>query len=414
MLKLDITQALAFLDMLDPGARHTIASEAPFGRDGGPKWEEGGTFEPEQRPYLIKDIQERQARRSNVYYGVNRPCSAANQQGWNGKCNVDDIIAIRALAFDIDVIKRPFDNKVLLDFVDQKLTAALRPSLLIDTGGGFHLIYLLKDAINVQLFRSAINDEQEKENDQIKVNRSAVTRLGREFETLLRARVPTELNDSIKIDNMSNVDRVMRLPGTVNYPKAEKIAKGQVPALAHITKDYQVKCDIYALRAQVPYVEAPVVKRTPTYVPRPNPQWPPYRKAHTLCQFICDHGLADTNETYTHWVMLPLIGMIHDENRLEIEEAEECFLLAVSGGERYGVMGRGPGYFKRQWRSHRPEVAREGTRSLGSLVLFCQKHGMKLPWSDAVLWDQDFERQRKELVDLKQTISLEDMDHVTR
>ena len=31
MLKPDINQALAFLDMLDPGGRHTIASEAPFG-----------------------------------------------------------------------------------------------------------------------------------------------------------------------------------------------------------------------------------------------------------------------------------------------------------------------------------------------------------------------------------------------
>ena len=38
MLKLDINQALAFLNLLDPDGRHAIASEAPFGgRDGGPK-----------------------------------------------------------------------------------------------------------------------------------------------------------------------------------------------------------------------------------------------------------------------------------------------------------------------------------------------------------------------------------------
>jgi hypothetical protein len=43
---------------------------------------------------------------------------------------------------------------------------------------------------------------------------------------------------------MSNADRVMRLPATVNYPKAEKLAKGQVEALARIIKDYQTKCDI--------------------------------------------------------------------------------------------------------------------------------------------------------------------------
>jgi hypothetical protein len=102
VLKLDIAQALHFLDMLDPGGRHTIASEAPFGRDGGPKWEKGETFEALQRKYMIESIQERQARKSNVYYGVNRPCSANEQRGWYGKCNVDDIAVIRALAFDID------------------------------------------------------------------------------------------------------------------------------------------------------------------------------------------------------------------------------------------------------------------------------------------------------------------------
>ena len=55
----------------------------------------------------------RQARGSNVYYSVNRPCPAGDQKGFGGKCNVDDIIAIRALAFDIDIIKRPFDSATL-------------------------------------------------------------------------------------------------------------------------------------------------------------------------------------------------------------------------------------------------------------------------------------------------------------
>src|ERR1700722_179048 len=101
-LTLDISQAMRFLDALDPGGRHTLASEAPFGRDGLPKWERGKTFEPSQRSLLVKDIEERQARGSNVYYSVNRPCPAGDQKGFGGKCNVDDIVAIRALAFDID------------------------------------------------------------------------------------------------------------------------------------------------------------------------------------------------------------------------------------------------------------------------------------------------------------------------
>jgi hypothetical protein len=75
MPDLDISAALAFLDMLDAGGRHVIASEAPFGGfNGGPKWEEGATYEAPKRKYLIEDIQKRQARGSNVYYGVKRPC----------------------------------------------------------------------------------------------------------------------------------------------------------------------------------------------------------------------------------------------------------------------------------------------------------------------------------------------------
>jgi hypothetical protein len=127
MPELDIAQALAFLDKLDPGGRHTIASEAPFGGcDGGPKWEGGATYEARHRQYLIEDIQARQARGSNVYYGVNRPCPITDQRGYRGKCTADDIIAIRALAFDVD-------------FTTKKDTELVRALLaFIDTGVDFH------------------------------------------------------------------------------------------------------------------------------------------------------------------------------------------------------------------------------------------------------------------------------------
>jgi hypothetical protein len=42
----------------------------------------------------------------------------------------------------------------------------------------------------------------------------------------------------------------------------------------------------------------------------------------------------------------------------------------------------------------------------------CKENGMALPWSDAILWADSFESQRKELAALKQTISAEDLDHV--
>jgi hypothetical protein len=389
MLKLDIPQALAFLDMLDPGGRHTIASEAPFGGvDGGHKWEDGASFEAWQREYLIEDIQERQARGSNVYYGVNRACPVWEQQGYRGKCNANDIIAIRALAFDVDCEIKNDPELVgkLLAFIDTGLVGALRPSLVIDSGGGIQLIYLLRQTVDVRS-----NPDQ----------RRAVTDLANDFEALLRSQVPSSLR--IKIDNMSNVDRVMRLPGTVNCPKAEKRAKGQVEALAHIVVDYGVRCDLPALRQHVPRTTAaPPSQPKRPYVQRPNDPWTPYAKAKFCCEFIRDCGIADTNGWYSFNVMFPLMGEAIAGN-ITWDEAEELFLKAVSGGERYGGPGRGLGYFRRQWRSHL-HSRRNGQRHLGSLIDACKKEGMPIPWRGTVIWESSYEEQLAAIRKLNQTV----------
>jgi hypothetical protein len=213
---------------------------------------------------------------------------------------------------------------------------------------------------------------------------------------LLRQLIPPDLKEYIKIDNMSNVDRVMRLPGTINYPKAEKVAKGQVPALAHIAVDYQCRCNVFELRKQVPRATV-----TPSFAPRRpfvqrlNSKWPPSRKALFCCEFIRDNGAADSNEIYVKKVMLPLIGsMINGE--LTIEEAEECFLEAVCDGERYGSPGRGLGYFKRQFKSHLGS-RRSDHAGLGALINFCKSLGMELPWKNEVSWEDSFQKQLEEL-----------------
>jgi hypothetical protein len=143
------------------------------------------------------------------------------------------------------------------------------------------------------------------------------------------------------------------------------------------------------------------------FVPRKDPEWPPYKKAYVACEFIRDNGLADSNEWYTLNVMLPLIGAIHDpddNNTLTQAEAEECFMLAISGGARYGSVGRGPGYFRRQWRSHRPELARNGTKSLGGLIFAAKDNGFIFPWDKFAV---AFETQRKELEATTTKISIE-------
>jgi hypothetical protein len=401
-LKLDIEQALHFLDMLDPKGRHTIASEAPFGgKDSGPRWEGGATYPYERRQDMIEDIKKRQARKSNVYYSVNRPCKITERQGAYGKNNIDDIIAIRAMAFDIDVL---VEKETALNLIEKNLSNDLLPSLVISTGGGYHLIYLLNKTINTYLYRPAKTDEQKAINNNIIATRSSITQLAHDFEHMLRAKFPTW-----KVDNMSNIDRVMRLPGTVNYPKLEKQAKGQIPKLATILNNYHHKIDIQTLRSRVPSTQQSPAKthERKTFIPRANDPWTAYEKAKVCIDFIRDNGLADSNEQYTIHVMLPLIGAIHDENKynqITLEEAEELFLEAVSGGARYNTMGRGQGYFRRQWRSHRPELKRNGTKSIGGLMWFCKENGMEFPWVSKVFWEPSFDKQVKELNENHDTI----------
>jgi hypothetical protein len=408
MSELDVNQALYFLDILDPNGRHTIASEAPFGGpDNGPKWEPGCTFESWQRKQLINDIKERQERKSNVYYSVNRPCKVSERQGWWGKNNIDDIISIRALVFDIDFTSFQRDQESVLKFIGEKLTNELQPSMIINTGGGFHLIYLLSEVININLHRPALTEELQQINSALIERRSAVTALAHDFESFLRD-IFTLL--PVKIDNMSNIDRVMRLPGTVNYPKLEKQVKGQKPALAHISIDNHRKIDILQLRDLIPMLQPKQERVKSSFVPRKNSKWTPYKKALACCEFIRDQGLADTNEWYTLNVMLPLIGAIHDENELTVDEAAECFLEAVSGGARYGTMGRGQGYFMRQWKSHRPELPRNGTKSLGGLIYAAQQAGFEIPWKNEVKWEEDFDQQIEWLGTQRQTISQADFE----
>jgi hypothetical protein len=105
--------------------------------------------------------------------------------------------------------------------------------------------------------------------------------------------------------------------------------------------------------------------------------------------------------------MLPLIGAIHDpddNNTITEEEAEECFMLAVSGGERYGSIGRGAGYFRRQWKSHRPQLARNGTKSLGGLIFAAKDNGFKLPWDKL---QEAFDKQMESIKAERNKVSIE-------
>ena len=131
----------------------------------------------------------------NVYWTVNRVAENCNR-----KPGKEDIVGIRFAHIDID----PPKTGGALDKLQVRvelLSLSYPPTLIIDSGGGLQAFWRLDGPASV--------DEAES------VNRSLAERLGG--------------------DNCHNIDRLMRLPGTVNYPNAKKCAAGRTPYLAKVT-----------------------------------------------------------------------------------------------------------------------------------------------------------------------------------
>jgi hypothetical protein len=76
------------------------------------------------------------------------------------------------------------------------------------------------------------------------------------------------------------------------------------------------------------------------------------------------------------------------------------------------LLTRGPGYFARQWKSHHPERPNYHRRSLGTLIRAAKLAGMTV--LDTVAWEDDFERQLKELQELKQVAPQDVIDEFKR
>ena len=131
----------------------------------------------------------------NVYWTTNRVAENCNK-----KPSKADIVGARYTHVDIDPPKTggALDK---LQVQAELLSLSFPPTLIIDSGGGLQAFWRLAGLPSVEDVES--------------VNRSLAERLGG--------------------DNCHNIDRLMRLPGTVNYPNAKKRAAGRTPSLAKVT-----------------------------------------------------------------------------------------------------------------------------------------------------------------------------------
>lgn len=164
------------------------------------------TFTAKQAEEMGGWIEDRQGKQ-NIYFTVNRTFRPATS-----KPSKADIAAAVALHVDVD-------PRVAEDLAKER-ERALRllreykptPTVIIDSGGGYQGFWLL-DA-PVDLTGDPGDDDRH----------LPVEDRNLQIETVLQA------------DSCHNIDRIMRLPGTVNLPNKKKRAAGRKPALAQVVE----------------------------------------------------------------------------------------------------------------------------------------------------------------------------------
>jgi hypothetical protein len=162
-------------------------------------------------------IKENQGK-ANLYYSVNEPKSSVR----NRKTTKQDIA--RALHLHVDV-----DDLTALDRLRRFVP---KPTVIVASGGGYQAFWKLKEPTP----------------DLARVER-----------------INTDLARKLGGDKCHNIDRIMRLPGTINVPNAKKRKAGRVPGLAYLVEDETDWSRTYSLGDfDDPGPAAPAVMLSPT------------------------------------------------------------------------------------------------------------------------------------------------------
>ncbi len=196
----DYTASLDFLQRFRPGGPWVITAIRP-GHKGAPTQ----TFYA-IRPGEMLDWLEKLGTNHNLYFSVN-PTTRPMQK----KASREDIKRVEWLHVDIDP-RAGEDLAAERTRILERLTTKLPPGVppptcIVDSGGGFWGFWRLKEAIEIG-------------GDVAKAEDAKLYNL--QLEALFEA------------DDCHNIDRIARLPGTVNWPNEEKRARGRSEALAKL------------------------------------------------------------------------------------------------------------------------------------------------------------------------------------
>lgn len=128
------------------------------------------------------------------------------KRGQRGK--IDDVVAIPGLWLDIDCAEGQHSAANLPTFEEAELkllTAFPSPSILVHSGGGLHAYWLFPELVSTK----------------DKVERETIKKLSERFQKAF-IRFAKETN-GWKLDNTSDLARVLRIPGSMNHKNKETI-----------------------------------------------------------------------------------------------------------------------------------------------------------------------------------------------
>ncbi|MBH0111432.1 hypothetical protein I5E68_00520 [Novosphingobium sp. YJ-S2-02] len=214
-----LEDALDHLEWFRPEGPWTLTAIPP---DGGPTKTE--TFGPKTATECLDWLHEQSADKMNLYFMVNPARTKLRS-----KAKKEDVEDLAWLHVDVDPKKLadlPDEKKVRhIEAQRARILPLLRefkpePTLIIDSGGGFQALWRLDDPLYIGGNIPAA-EEAEAYNQQL--------------EILLGG------------DSCHNCDRILRLPGTINWPNEKKRKAGRVPALASVVQRHDDEEHIYGL-----------------------------------------------------------------------------------------------------------------------------------------------------------------------
>jgi hypothetical protein len=174
----------------------------------------------------------------NIYFTVNEPVGSHPGEK---KCSKSDIKFAHFLHVDVDPragedlgVERA---RILRLLTENLPKGVFPPTFIIDSGGGYQALWLLREPFAVASDANGL---------------AAIEGRSRWLESHFGA------------DACHNIDRVLRLPGTVNWPNARKRSKGRKAAMARLVR-FEAS-NTYAL-AQFPLLNAVVADRAPRLAP---------------------------------------------------------------------------------------------------------------------------------------------------